>query len=63
MDHLLLIHGALGSKEQFKQLEKKLFNDFIIHAFNLTAHGGNEIPENTLSIELFANDILSYMQQ
>ena len=63
MEHLLLIHGALGSKDQFEQLEKKLHDDFIIHAFNLTAHGGNEIPTHELSIELFANDILNYMQQ
>lgn len=63
MDHLLLIHGALGSKDQFEILAKKLNNDFIIHTFNLTAHGGNVIPSNTLSIELFANDILNYMQQ
>jgi hypothetical protein len=57
MQHLLLIHGALGSKDQFETLAAELKNNFIIHSFNLTAHGGNFIPENKLSIALFANDI------
>ena len=63
MQHLLLIHGALGSKDQLTSLAEQLKNDFIIHAFNLTAHGGNAIPGKDLSIALFANDILQYMQQ
>jgi pimeloyl-ACP methyl ester carboxylesterase len=63
MQHLLLIHGALGSKDQFTSLVEQLKNDFIIHSFNLTAHGGNAIPAKELSIPLFANDILEYMQQ
>ena len=63
MQHLLLIHGALGSKDQFESIAEQLKNDFTIHSFNLTAHGGKDIPEKELSIALFANDILQYMQQ
>jgi pimeloyl-ACP methyl ester carboxylesterase len=62
MRHLLLLHGALGSKEQFAFLDEKLSNNFIVHRFNLTAHGGNTIPADALSIELFATDVLNYMQ-
>ena len=62
MQHLLLLHGALGSKDQFNSIAEKLKNDFIVHRFNLTAHGGNAISDKTLSIELFAEDVLNYMQ-
>ena len=63
MQHLILLHGALGSKDQFESLAEKLNGDFIIHRFNLTAHGGNEIVDDELSIALFANDVLQCMQQ
>lgn len=63
MKHLILLHGALGSAEQFSTLREKLEDDFIVHAFNLTAHGGNVIPKEALSITLYANDVLSYMEE
>ncbi|CAN5837265.1 hypothetical protein BH10BAC2_BH10BAC2_34350 [soil metagenome] len=63
MQHLLLLHGALGAKVQFEQLAEKLKDDFIIQALNFPAHGGEAIPETALSIELYANDVLLYMDK
>lgn len=62
MQHLILIHGALGAKDQMEPLAEKIKDDFIIHLFNLSAHGGEQIPDADLSIELYANDVLHYMR-
>jgi len=61
MEHLLLLHGALGAKDQFEPLVEQLKNDFIIHPLNFSAHGGEAIPGSALSIEMYAKDVLHYM--
>lgn len=61
MQHLILLHGALGAKDQMEPLAEKIKDDFIIHSFNLSAHGGEQIPDADLSIELYANDVMHYM--
>ena len=63
MQHLLLLHGAIGSKQQLQPLAGLLKNDFIIHFFNFSGHGGEAIPQQAFSIELFAAEVLQYMQQ
>ncbi len=54
---LLLLHGALGSMAQFENLKDVLADEFTLHMFDFTGHGGNEIPAGPFSIELFAGDI------
>ena len=61
MKHLLLLHGALGSLEQFDELETRLSKKFIVHTLNFSGHGGLPIPEEGFSIELFAKDVLNYL--
>jgi esterase/lipase len=63
MQKLLLLHGALGSKNQFAQLQKRLKNDFEIHTINFSGHGGEIIPEQPFSINLFAKDVLTYLNK
>jgi esterase/lipase len=62
MQHLLLLHGAIGSKDQLQPLAEKLKNDFIIHSISFSGHGGESMPD-AFSIELFANDVLRYLQK
>ena len=57
---LLILHGALGSKDQFKSLASLLNNEFEVHLLNFSGHGGNKI-EKSFSIELFTNDVLQYL--
>jgi pimeloyl-ACP methyl ester carboxylesterase len=61
MQHLLLLHGALGAKDQFITLAGQLKEVFIIHTLDFTAHGGEVIPATDLSIAVYANDVLHYM--
>lgn len=63
MQQVLLLHGALGSVEQFDELETELSADFIIHTLNFSGHGGLPIPEEGFTIELFAKDVLNYLDQ
>jgi pimeloyl-ACP methyl ester carboxylesterase len=62
MQHLLLLHGALGSKDQFQSLVHLLEDSFQVHTFNLLGHGGQPIPESSFSIELFSEQVARYIQ-
>ncbi|HEY0030277.1 MAG TPA: alpha/beta fold hydrolase [Bacteroidia bacterium] len=61
MQHLLLLHGAIGAKDQLAPLSEELKNNFIIHTINFSGHGGEPMPE-IFSIELFAEDVLRYLK-
>lgn len=61
MNSLLLLHGALGAKDQFDEIRPLLENNFDVHSFNFTGHGGENIPADTFSIEMFEGDIIRYM--
>lgn len=61
--HLILLHGALGSKEQFAPVAELLSSNFTIHNLNLAGHGGREIPEGPFTIDLLVEDLLQTMQQ
>lgn len=62
MQHLLLLHGALGSKDQFQSLVHLLEGTFQVHAFNLSGHGGQPLPDTSFSIELFSEQVARYIQ-
>ena len=63
MKKLLLLHGAIGSSQQFQQLAALLNNAFEVHTLDFSGHGGKPIPDAPFSIELFANDVLKWMQE
>ena len=61
MKKLLLLHGALGSKDQFKELTKKLNGSYEIYSLNFSGHGGSVIPKEPFSMDMFAGNIISYL--
>ena len=61
MQHLLLLHGAIGSNTQLLPLAESLRHDFIIHNLNFTGHGGEPVPGEPFSIVLFATQVLQYI--
>lgn len=63
MQHLLLLHGAIGGKDQLQPLAELLNSNFIVHTLSFSGHGGNNIPDEPFSIELFANDVIQYLDQ
>ncbi len=62
MQPLLLLHGAIGSKQQMAPLSKSLEQHFQTHCLNFSGHGGEPLPGQPFSIELFAADVLRYME-
>lgn len=63
MKKLLLLHGALGTKGQFDELETALKDRFETHAINFTGHGTGKMPEGKFRIEVFAGDIDNWMKE
>lgn len=63
MQHIILLHGALGNKDQLQPLAKMLNGSFLVHSFNFSGHGGRPIPDIAFSIPLFAEEILEYMKE
>ena len=59
MNHLLLLHGALGSTTDFDKLKPLLEKNYIVHAINFPGHGGNEMPLS-FSIPFFAEYVIEY---
>jgi pimeloyl-ACP methyl ester carboxylesterase len=63
MQHILLLHGAIGSKDQLSALAGMLENKFHVHSFNFSGHSGRPFPAEPFSIPLFSNQIAEYMQE
>src|SRR5262245_9692322 len=61
MQHIILLHGAIGAKDQLAPLVNELSSDFRVHYFSFTGHGGEPMPEEDFSIELFAKQLLNYL--
>jgi len=60
---MLLLHGALGSQEQFTQLRQHLPEEISVHSLNFTGHGGVPLPDEPFSIEPFSKDVLTWMDR
>jgi len=62
MQHILLLHGAIGSEEQLIPLSENLASSqYRLHSFNFYGHGGEPI-NGSLSMELFAEQTLDYIK-
>lgn len=63
MQHLLLLHGAIGAKDQLQLLADELSDYYIIHTLNFSGHGGEPFPVNDFSIPVFAGDVIAYLEK
>ena len=61
MEHLLLLHGAIGAKDQLMLLEKALADSYIVHSLNFGGHGGSPLIDETFSIALFASEVITFL--
>jgi pimeloyl-ACP methyl ester carboxylesterase len=62
MQHLILLHGAIGSSKQLAPLAQSLSSRFQIHHLDLPGHGGVDLPAE-FSIEFFADHVKKYCEQ
>ncbi|MHC2993002.1 alpha/beta hydrolase [Pontibacter sp. HJ8] len=63
MQHLLLLHGALGAAATLQPLQNVLEPHYCLHTLNFPGHGGEPLPQEPFRIELFANDVLRYLDR
>lgn len=62
MQHLLLLHGAIGAADQLQPIAAALKNKYIVHTLNFSGHGGEQDVRDFL-IESFADDVLNYLRK
>jgi pimeloyl-ACP methyl ester carboxylesterase len=62
MEHLLLLHGALGAKQQLEPLKTALQDRFVVHTLNFEGHGGRPASQ-PYSIGLFVQNVLDYLSE
>lgn len=60
MKNLLILHGAIGSKDQFELLKHQLVKKYNVHSINFSGHGG-EVFKSKFNIAQFAEDVLNYL--
>ncbi len=63
MEHIILLHGAIGSKDQLLPLEKKLRGSFTVHSLNFSGHGGSPVTYKDFSIALFASEVIEFLDK
>lgn len=63
MQKLLLLHGAIGSSIQLEPLANILKNTYDIYLLNFSGHGGKPFPDEAFSIEMFAEDVLYFIDK
>jgi len=62
MQHLLLLHGAMGSKEQLKGLEEILASTYKVHRISFSGHGGSAFAPGPFSIISFAEEVMEFLR-
>lgn len=62
MQDIILLHGALGSKDQFEELVPLLNDTYAVHTLNFDGHGG-EKPLEIFSVEHFSQNLIDYVRE
>lgn len=63
MEKILLLHGALGNKNDFKKIEESLVNHLHVYSINFSGHDSTQAVLPDLSIEKLAMQVVSWMEQ
>lgn len=63
MQSLLLLHGALGSEKQFKELKESLSSHFRLYSMNFNGHGGKPFLNGSFNIKGFAEEVIAYLAE
>jgi pimeloyl-ACP methyl ester carboxylesterase len=60
---ILLLHGALGGRDQFTTLSEKLSDSFSVFSLNLEGHGGVKQTDREFKIQYFAEGVIEWMDR
>lgn len=59
--NLLLLHGALGNRDQFLNISSQLSDHFQVWSMNFSGHNGEPFASN-FSLELFVEDVKFFLE-
>lgn len=60
MEHLLLLHGALGHPRLFADLKKHLEERFIVHTLLFSGHGDSQLPEHGIMMQDYVDQVADH---
>jgi len=63
MKSILLLHGAIGSSSQLEPLANLLSDSVTVNLLNFSGHGGKTLTDEPFSIEMFAEDVLYFIDR
>lgn len=64
MNPIVLLHGALGASSQLESLAMQLrAAGRTVHTLNFSGHAGEPFSDHGFGIEVFADDLLRYLNQ
>lgn len=63
MKTILLLHGAIGAKEQLQPLADMLKDKYDVHTIDFSGHGEKDFPAGEYSIPAFAEEVLQYIDE
>ncbi|MCB0700691.1 MAG: alpha/beta hydrolase [Chitinophagales bacterium] len=63
MQRVLFLHGAIGASDQLSDIANSLSDTYDVHRFDFAGHGGKPFPEEPLSIKLFADEVLNFLNE
>ena len=59
--NLLLLHGAIGSKSQFRKWEEQIKDDFAVHLIDFEGHGGEPMRGRPFRLPNFTENVIDYL--
>ena len=63
MQPILLLHGAIGAADQLQPLAAALNSFYKVYTIDFSGHGTKPLPGEAFSIDLFARDVLAFMEE
>ena len=61
MDNILLLHGAIGAKDQLIPLQGRLKDQFNVYTMSFVGHGERADDGHPFSMSHFANDVIAFL--
>lgn len=58
-----MLHGAIGSSVQLEPLADLLTDAYKVNLLNFSGHGGKPVTNHKFSIEMFAEDVLYFIDK
>ena len=59
--NIIILHGFLGSSDNWRQIAKLFFSDYKVHLIDLRNHG-NSFHDPVHNYEVMSNDVIEYIK-